>query len=124
MPQAQRTILVVEDEPSLQTVLADDLREAGYLVVVARAAEEAIAMLTAGARVDLVFCDVKLAGPMSGLGLAKWMRDWNRTIPIVLTSGDNEAVLPLDRQRVFPFLPKPFGSAQIVEAINRALSSG
>ena len=121
MPQAKRTILVVEDDPVLQKALADDLGDAGYGVAVARSAEAAIAMLAAGTRVDLVFCDVKLAGPMSGLGLAKWLRDRNRAIPLVLTSGDDEAVPPLDRQRVFPFVAKPFGAADIVEAIAKAL---
>lgn len=123
MEQAKRTILVVEDEPVIREVLAENLREAGYLVLEARTAEDAIAILASSIKVDLVFSDVKLAGAMSGLGLATWMRDWNRAVPIVLASGENEAVVPLDRQRVFPFLAKPFGTAEALDAVNKALGT-
>ena len=80
-------------------VLAKNLRAAGYLVLEAAAAEDAITILASASKVDLVLSDVKLAGTMSGLGLARWMRDWNRAVPIVLASGENEVVIPLDRQR-------------------------
>jgi CheY-like chemotaxis protein len=118
-----RTIMVVEDEPTIREVLAESLREAGYSVLVAKAAEEAISILASGIKVDLVFSDVKLAGPMSGLGLARWMRDWNRALPIVLASGENDVVLPLDRQHVFPFLAKPFGAADVIEVVGQVLGA-
>jgi len=121
--RAKRTILIVEDEPLIREVLAEDLREAGYLVLEAKAAEDAITILASGSKVDLVFSDVKLAGPMSGLGLASWMRNWNRALPIVLASGENDAVFPLDRQHVFPFLAKPFGAADVIEVVGQVLGA-
>ena len=45
---------------------------------------------------------------MGGFALAVWVRHHFRSIPVVLTSGVDFAVRPLDRQNLIPFLAKPY----------------
>lgn len=53
--------------------LADYLRDCGYRVMEAASAAEAIALMSAGLTVDLVFTKVRLGGP-NGFALANWVR--------------------------------------------------
>lgn len=66
------TILLVEDEPDIQELIAVNLEHAGYQVSRARSAEEAMA-LARGALPDLVILDWMPPG-MSGLELARRLR--------------------------------------------------
>jgi hypothetical protein len=69
-------VLVVEDEILMCSVTAESLRIAGYNVVEAANAAEAVAVFTAGTVIDLVFSDINfMAGPnsMDAVGLARWV---------------------------------------------------
>jgi CheY-like chemotaxis protein len=69
-------VLVVEDEILMRSVTAESLRIAGYNVVEAANAAEAVAVFTAGTVIDLVFSDINfMAGPnsMDAVGLARWV---------------------------------------------------
>jgi CheY-like chemotaxis protein len=61
------TILAVEDEVLTRMVLADQLRDAGYTVIEASSAYEALEVLRhPGVIVNLLFSDVRLPGAMDG----------------------------------------------------------
>ena len=102
------TILLVEDDSLIRLTTAEHLREAGYSVVEAVTGEEAVAVLSSGLRVHLVFSDVSLPGAMGGFSLAVWVRNHLRSIPVILTSGVDSAIRPLDRQSLIPFVAKPY----------------
>ncbi len=78
------TILVVEDEPAIQELLAINLKHAGFLVVRAGSAEEGYSAIRA-ALPDLVILDWMLPG-QSGVSLAKRLRGEERTreLPIIM----------------------------------------
>jgi CheY-like chemotaxis protein len=114
------TILVVEDDSILRITTADHLRAVGYSVIEAVSAEEAVHVLSSGTRVDLVFSDVSLPG-MGGFSLAVWMRNHVRSIPVILTSGVESAVRPLDRQDLVPFLAKPYRFEDAEQLIAKVL---
>lgn len=101
-------ILLVEDDSLIRLLTAEHLRGVGYHVVEAVTAEDAVAVLSSGAKVHLIFSDVSLPGAMGGFSLAVWVRNHFRSIPVVLTSGVDSAVRPLDRQNLIPFLAKPY----------------
>jgi len=102
------TILLVEDDSLIRLLTAEHLRGVGFDVVEAVTAEDAVAVLSSGVKVHLVFSDVSLPGAMGGFALAVWVRHHFRSIPVVLTSGVDSAVRPLDRQSLIPFLAKPY----------------
>lgn len=104
----QRIILLVEDEALIRMATAEYLKSVGYTVLEAVTAEEAAQLLSSGTKVHLVFSDVSLPGAMGGVALAVWVRRNFPFLPVVLMSGVDSAVRPLDRQHLIPFIAKPF----------------
>ncbi|MEA2816833.1 MAG: hypothetical protein QOI93_4534, partial [Rhodospirillaceae bacterium] len=68
VPAPPPTILVVEDEILVRTVIAAYLRDCGFDVVEAGNADEAVRVLEAGIRIDIVFSDVNMPGSLDGFG--------------------------------------------------------
>jgi two-component system, response regulator PdtaR len=109
-------VLVVEDEALIRMSAVYMLDEAGFDVVEAGSADEAIALLETNTRIRIVFTDIDLPGSMNGLRLAAAIRDRWPPIELVLTSGHihvEEEDLP-DRGL---FLAKPYSAQQLTEAI-------
>jgi CheY-like chemotaxis protein len=69
------TVLVVEDETLIRELVAEELEVAGYTVVIANDADQAIAILEARQDIHLVFTDINMPGSMDGLKLAAAVRD-------------------------------------------------
>jgi CheY-like chemotaxis protein len=83
-----RSILVVEDEVLVRMVLADQLREAGYRVVEARHADEALELLHHDALdVKAVITDIEMPGSMNGIELAGVIRAEYPWTKVILMSG-------------------------------------
>jgi signal transduction histidine kinase len=72
MPRARggETVLVVDDEPTVRTLVCDVLGELGYAALEAADAREGLAVLGAGHRIDLLITDVGLPNGMNGRQLA------------------------------------------------------
>lgn len=116
------TVLLVEDDSLIRLTTAEYLRGVGYNVVEAVTAEEALAVLSSGVKIHLLFSDVSLPGKMGGFSLAVWMRNHFRSIPVVLTSGVDSAARPLDRQNLVPFLAKPYRMEDAAKLIASVLA--
>ena len=100
-------ILVVEDEVLVRLAVAQHLRRAGYEVMEARNADEALRLLEK-ADVDAVFSDIAVPGSIDGLQLADWLGKYRPEVGIVLTSGK---LHPDGRYR--HFLGKPYRLADL-----------
>ena len=112
------TILVVEDEVLVRMVIADNLRDAGYTVMEASNAHEALGLLRNSVDVRLILSDVRIPGTMNGVALARTVRSEFPVIKIVLTSG---TLTRLDWAGHDGFFPKPYDSAQIIKHIKTLL---
>lgn len=98
------------------------IAEAGFEVVEAANADEAIAILEARLDIHVVFTDIQMPGSMDGLKLASFVRGQWPPIKIVATSGFvrvGDADLPEGSR----FLTKPYRPAQIIETL-RELTGG
>ena len=102
-------ILIVEDEFLVRLVAAEALRDAGYRVIEADDADEAVSILDAGVPIELVFSDVRMPGSFDGLGLLGLIRTNFPRLPVVMCSGHLNAVR---RSQAVPPLsfPNPIGS--------------
>src|ERR1700761_1192481 len=109
-------ILIVEDEFLLRLDSAEVVAKAGFEVVQAANADEAIAILTARSNIHVVFTDIQMPGSMDGLKLAQFVR--NRWPPhkIIATSG-HVHVGDDDLPSGSLFLPKPYQGAELVAAL-------
>ncbi len=87
---ADQTILVVEDEDAVRAAAVSTLEALGYRCLEAADAGAALALLTAGERVDLVFCDVVMPGDLKARDFAERVRVLAPYLPILFTSGYTE----------------------------------
>jgi CheY-like chemotaxis protein len=115
----QATILVVEDEVLIRMVIADGLRDAGYTVIEASNAHEALEILDhSNVDVRCVFSDLRMSGTMDGVGLARAVRAQYPAIRVVLTSGHEKT---LDWTAHDGFFPKPYDPVAIIRHIKTLL---
>ena len=84
------TILVVEDEPAIQELIAYNLKQAGHQALRADNAEQAL-NLVSNALPDLVLLDWMLPG-LSGIEFARRLRadKRTRTVPIIMLTARSE----------------------------------
>ena len=80
----RRCILVVEDEFLIRCMLSDELRDVGYQVIEACDASEALSVLKT-VQPDLIISDVRMPGPLDGLGLLALVRETMPTLPVIIT---------------------------------------
>lgn len=81
------TVLVVEDDVLIRIATADYLRGCGMIVLEAVDVAQALALLKTEGGLRLVFADVRLPGPRSGLDLMEIVRRDYPHVKILLTSG-------------------------------------
>src|ERR1700683_5360591 len=80
-------ILIVEDEALVRLYAVDTVTAAGFDVVEAASADEAIRILESRSDIRVVFTDIQMPGLMDGLKLAQAVRDRWPPIKIIVTSG-------------------------------------
>ena len=82
----EHTIMVVEDELLLRLDLANQLHSAGFEVIEAQSADEALKLLATKIDVDLILTDIRMPGQIDGLGLVSFVQRQDRRIKIVILS--------------------------------------
>jgi CheY-like chemotaxis protein len=115
------TVLVVEDESLVRLDAVEALRDAGFEVVEAADACEALEAVERRDDICVVFTDIDMPGGMDGLELARTVcrtRPWMR---LILTSG---AVLvdPREIPDHGAFLSKPYSTDAVARTIRRLLA--
>jgi CheY-like chemotaxis protein len=123
VPAPPSTILVVEDDVLVRSVAAAYLRECGFDVIEASGADEAIRVLQAELRVDIVFSDIQMPGSTDGFGLAQWVRRERPWLKVILTSGAaRTAKAAGDLCEHGPVLAKPYDHAELERHIRSLLA--
>lgn len=125
-PDACATVLVVEDEAEVRAIAARFLRKMGYEVLTASDANEALQVLAAQSKVDLLFSDVVLGGSMTGVELAHEARRQYPGLAVLLVSGypgSTSGPRDTDTTATFPLLRKPYRREQLGDAVRAALDS-
>ena len=113
--------MIVEDEFLIRMDAIEMIRSAGFEVVEAENADQAILILEERLDITVVFTDVQMPGSMDGLKLAAAVRDRWPPIRIIATSGLAK-VTSDDLPAGSRFLPKPYSATEIVGAL-RELSA-
>jgi CheY-like chemotaxis protein len=113
-------VLVVEDNAIIRMGAVDNLSSAGFEVLEATNADEAISILESRPDIHLVFTDVEMPGSMDGLKLAHYIRGRWPPVKLILVSGMvdvEEGDLPAEAR----FFPKPYDDRAILKAMNHML---
>jgi len=113
-------ILLVEDEPALREVMAEELRDMGYQVEEANSGVEAVVSLAK--KFDLLLTDIRMAGNVSGWDLAEAARRIQPDIEVIYMTGYSaEAPRLVERSA---FLMKPCSVDQIVSMLSCCSDGG
>jgi DNA-binding response OmpR family regulator len=120
MPAAKH-LLLVEDDPDIAKILADNLREEGYRVDVLVDGDAALAAIAAN-HYDMLLLDVMLPG-VDGLEICRRVRAGQVYTPIIIVSSKSS-----DVQRVVgleigadDYIAKPFSLAEVVARVRALL---
>jgi CheY-like chemotaxis protein len=111
-------ILIVEDDNLVAELAAGMLNELGFETIVAHSAKEALDRLAGGEKPKVVFSDIIMPGGISGLELARKVRDRFPELPILLTTGYSEQV---SGSHGFPVLQKPYELDSLAGALEKLL---
>jgi PAS domain S-box-containing protein len=110
-----KTVLLVEDDGLIRLTTAEMLQDAGYIVVDAASAEDALTALQT-LPVDILVTDLNLPGA-SGVELASEARKLRPSITIVFATGDPTAV---KEQHDALILAKPYNHADLTVTLSKA----
>jgi DNA-binding response OmpR family regulator len=113
------TVMVVDDEERVRTLLAKSLSSQGHTVVTAASASAAIDRLESKA-VDLVVLDLVMPG-LGGLAVLNALNEGKKTTPVIVLSGVTDVasrVEALDRGAV-DVVSKPFSLTELLARVRR-----
>jgi len=108
-----RKVLVVDDEVVIRMTVTDALEDAGFVVIEAGTADEALGILESEV-IHFLFTDIQMPGQKSGVDLANEVATRFPEAGIIVASGrirSHEIALPPTAQ----FLSKPYNLDSIVE---------
>jgi DNA-binding response OmpR family regulator len=120
-PQAQRTVLVVEDDASIALGLRINLQGEGYRVLLAEDGERGLDLARTEAP-DLIVLDVMLP-KMNGLEVLQALRSEGRMMPIIILSartGEMDKVTGLELGAE-DYVAKPFSLAELLARVRAGL---
>lgn len=116
-----KTVLLVEDSPSLARVYLEYLRTEQYRMLHASGGEQAIAMIREHP-VEAVLLDLVLPD-MDGMEIMKWIQQEARPISVVIITAHGSIGRAVEAMRlgVYDFLEKPFSRERLIVTLRNAL---
>lgn len=118
-------VLVVDDEPSVRTIVRLLLEKAGYDVLEAANGEAAIEALNAGENrlvLDVVICDIRMPKINGIQAIEYFQREYPHVPVIVLTAyPETKMAVSFMRSGVTDYLVKPVNAQKLRGAVERAM---
>lgn len=109
-----RTVLVVEDDPAVRQVAVSTLRSLGFAVKEAESGDAAADMLRHDRDVRLVLSDVRMPGELTGIDLARLVKQEWPEVRVLLTTGYVDGDGTIDDLEL---LYKPYRATDLAEKI-------
>ncbi|TWC23001.1 MULTISPECIES: response regulator [unclassified Pseudomonas] len=121
---AQDVVLVVEDDPSIMTVLSAYLSGVGYRVLEAESSDKAFEILASKPHLDMMITDFRLPGVISGVQIAEPAVKLRPELKVIFISGYAQEVRDTDSPitRKAPILDKPFDLDELQSIMRSMLS--
>ncbi|WP_082539559.1 MULTISPECIES: PAS domain-containing sensor histidine kinase [unclassified Caulobacter] len=124
--KAGKTVLVVDDEPTVRMLVADALGELGYACLEAPDGATGLRMLQSNEAIDLLITDVGLPGGLNGRQVADGARALRPALKVLFITGYAENAV-LNHGHIEPgmeVLTKPFAVADLAGRVDRMLREG
>ncbi|MFC1461754.1 sigma-54-dependent transcriptional regulator [Verrucomicrobiota bacterium] len=116
------TILLVDDEPSILSVLSVLLKAEGYEVVSADSGEKAKELINSGS-FDLMISDIEMR-PINGMVLLKLAREQQPSMSVLMITGYGSVETAVEALKLgaFDYVTKPFKVDELLITVQRALA--
>ena len=116
----RRSILLVEDEVLVRLSIAEELRQAGLMVLEAANGDEASTILEGHSQwVGLVLTDIQMPGRLDGSGLVRLVRERYPEVRVIVLSGAHPE--KLKDVEADALLAKPHSATELITNIRRLL---
>jgi FixJ family two-component response regulator len=123
MPNPHRVVVVIEDDPSMLKGLERLLATLGFATELFASAED---YLKQAAEIDAscLLLDIHLGG-ISGIELTRRLMNSGARMPVIFMTATANSATEMDARSAgcVAYLQKPFQSAALVEALNRATAA-
>jgi two-component system, response regulator PdtaR len=122
VPAPPPTILVVDDDVLVRVAISENLRDAGFLVLEAASAHDALGVMLAQMPIHALVTDLRMPGAMDGFGLALAAHGATPDLKVLVMS----AHLPENhgaRHSPFEFLQKPFPPQTLIDRLRTLLAN-
>ena len=113
-------ILVVEDEFFVRMFLGQRLRDAGYDVIEAHDADEALVSVQA-ITPDLIISDVRMPGSMDGMGFLKVVKAIHPDLPVIIASAHFDPDIAI-AEGAAEFISKPYSLELVLASVENLLN--
>jgi len=119
----KNSILVVDDEDALRTVLSSELESEGYVVATAGDGDEAISVLQ-GKTFDLVLLDIKMPR-VDGFEVLRFIKERYPATKVIMLTGfaDLKNAIESKKLGAEDFVSKPYDLVDLLTTIERVLTS-
>lgn len=117
-----KSILLIDDDPVVRSLVSGILRKNGYNVFVAKDGREGID-LAREKQPDLVVTDYQMPG-ISGMEVLNSIKQMNPSLPIIMLTAHGDASLTIKsiQEGAFDFIEKPINSKELLATIKNGLS--
>ncbi|MDQ0610870.1 PAS domain S-box-containing protein [Variovorax sp. W1I1] len=119
------TILVAEDDEHVRSTVVEMLQQLGYKVFAVSDAEQALAIIQSGIKIDLLFTDVVMPGPLRSPDLARRARELVPGLAVLFTSGYTRNAI-VHGGRLDPgveLLAKPYTREDLARKVRHTLAN-
>ncbi len=118
------TILVVDDEPNLRTVLKASITRGGHECLLARDGFEALTILEEYPEITAMITDLKMPR-MNGVQLMKRVHQRRPDLPIIILTafGSINNAVEAVKAGAFDYIEKPFDKEHLLNTLARAVAS-
>lgn len=121
------TVLVIDDDASMRAAVRRFLEREGYRVEESTSGREALTQLREGVSVRLIVTDLKMKDGSGGWLLAQLGYEFPTLLPrtlVVSGDADGAAAAHVVARWHCPILPKPFGAAELIDALQELERAG
>ncbi len=117
----KQTVLVVEDEELMRSILRQLLEDEGYRVLTADSAENALEIIPSN-DVSVTITDIKMAG-MDGLDLLDSLKsiDENALVIIITAYSSVDSAIAALRKGAYDYVTKPFVNEDLIQTVKNAI---